>query len=96
MRPGGVVVINKLGEDPLEVTPIADEDPVEALGPGGADEPLGEGIGLWSSYRSLDDASANRGHHLIKWTDELRVAISDEELDGRSSSSSTAARFRAC
>jgi hypothetical protein len=37
-------VINKLDQDPLEMAPIPDEDPVEALGPHGPDESLGVGV----------------------------------------------------
>ena len=41
MRSRCVVVLDELFEDALEMTLASDEQPVEALGPCGADEPFG-------------------------------------------------------
>ena len=42
----GVVMLDIRAEDSLEVSAVEDEEPVEALGAGGADETLGDGVGL--------------------------------------------------
>ena len=54
MRSLGVVVTDELNEDALEMTLVSDEQPVEALGPYGADEPFGERVGARSADRGLD------------------------------------------
>jgi hypothetical protein len=51
----GVVVVDILGEDRLELTPVEDQYPVEALAADCADEMLGEGVGPWCSNRRSDD-----------------------------------------
>jgi hypothetical protein len=61
------------------VTLAADEQPVEALGPGGADEPLGKRVRARRSNRRADDARADRGHHVVEGSHELGVTIPDEE-----------------
>jgi hypothetical protein len=42
----GVVVLDIGAEDSREVSAVEDEQPVEALGADGADEALGDGVGL--------------------------------------------------
>ena len=80
MRPCGVVVLDELRKDALKVAFVSDEEPVQALGPDAPDETLGEGIGTWCPDRCLDDPSANRSHHFVEGSDELGVAILDQEL----------------
>ena len=44
MGPGGVVVIDELDEDALEVAFVPDEEPVQTLGPHSANESFGERV----------------------------------------------------
>src|SRR3954447_10877851 len=48
MRTMAVVVIDVGVQDALKPAMAGDQDPVEALAPHGADEALGECVGLWS------------------------------------------------
>jgi hypothetical protein len=50
-----VVMIDIETQCRLEITSSEDEDPVEALTPERADEPLGEGIGEWRLDRGAHD-----------------------------------------
>ncbi len=55
MGPGGVVVIDELDEDALEVAFVSNEKPVEALGPCGADEPFGICVGPRRQLRRIPE-----------------------------------------
>jgi hypothetical protein len=55
MGPMIVVVRDIDAQSRHEMTSSADEDPVEALTPERADEPLGERIGEWRLDRGADD-----------------------------------------
>ena len=46
MRAVAVVVVGEDAEDALEMAPVRDQQPVEALGAGGADEALGDRVRL--------------------------------------------------
>ena len=61
------------------MTLATNEQPVKALGPGGADEALGERVRARRSNGCADDARTERGHHLVERSDELGVTIPDEE-----------------
>src|ERR1039458_7804295 len=81
MRSRCVVVLDELFEDALEMTLASDEQPVEALGPCGANEALGERVGTRRADRGLDHSGTNRCQHFIEGPDELGISISDQELD---------------
>jgi hypothetical protein len=81
VRPGGVVVLNELGEDAFEMTFATNEQSVEALGSCGANKALGECVCSRCSDRRLDDPGPDRSHHLVERADELRIAVADQELD---------------
>jgi hypothetical protein len=51
MRTMAVVMIDVGVQDALELATAGDEDPVQALAAHGADEALGERVGLWSLDR---------------------------------------------
>ena len=66
-------------EHALEVAPVHDQEPVEALGAGGADEALGDRVRLRRSHRRLDDSDAFAGEDGVEVADELAVAVADQE-----------------
>jgi hypothetical protein len=76
-----VVVTDELPEHPVEMAFSADEHPVQALGPGGADKAFGERVRSWRSYRSADDPGADRPHRFVEGPDELRITVTDKEAD---------------
>ena len=80
MGPGGVVVIDELDEDALEVAFVSDEEPVQTLGPHSANESFGERVRARCAHWRLYDSGAYRSQHLVEGTNELRVAIADQEL----------------
>jgi hypothetical protein len=67
----------------LEVLPVDDEDPVETLGPDGADEALGDRIRLRSSNRRPDRLDPFATEDRVEVTSELVVAIADQEAQRR-------------
>jgi hypothetical protein len=74
-------VLDELFEDALEMTLVSDEQPVEALGPCGADEPFGERVRTRRADRGLDHSGTNRRQHFIEGPVELGSSISDQEFD---------------
>ena len=81
MRSCGVVVLDELCEHAFEMTLAADQQPVEALGPHGSDEPLGIRVCTRRAHGCADDSGAYRPQHFVERSDELGVAISDEEVN---------------
>jgi hypothetical protein len=77
-----VVMLDELPEHAIEMSLAADEQPVEALGPGGPHKAFRERVRLRRSDWSLDDPGADRPHHLVEGTDELSVPVPDEEPHG--------------
>src|SRR6266571_6591850 len=63
---------------------FADQEPVEALGAGGADEALGERVRLRRSHRRLDDLDSFAGEDGVEVAAELAVPVVDEEAKRRS------------
>ena len=76
-----VVMGHELAEDALGMSFTADENPVQALGPGCEHEPLGERVRLGRSERCLYDLGAHRPHHLVKGPGELAVPVADQEAE---------------
>lgn len=79
MWPVRVVVVHEDTEDALKVAPIHDQEPVDALGPDGADEALGHRVRLRRSHRCLDDPDAFAGEDGIEIAGELAVAIPNQK-----------------
>lgn len=92
----GVVMIDVLGENLIELTPSEDQHSVETLAADRADESLGEGVGPRGSNRRTNDADPLRPEDLVKAGRELGVSVPHEEPDATSRSASTMARLRAC
>ncbi|HEX5853750.1 MAG TPA: hypothetical protein VFY36_11730 [Solirubrobacteraceae bacterium] len=53
-----VVVLKADPQDALEMATVEDQQPVEAFGAGGSNEPPGDGVGLRRAHRCLDDPDA--------------------------------------
>jgi hypothetical protein len=79
MRPLRVVVLDEDAQDAFEVAAVEDQQPVQAFGADGSDEPLGDGVCLRRSHRRLDDPDAVRAEHLVEGSAVLAVAVADQE-----------------
>jgi hypothetical protein len=72
-------VVGEDAEHTLEVTPVDDQEPVQALGAGGADEAFGDRVRLWRSHRRLDDLDAFAGEDGVEVAAVFAVAVADQE-----------------
>ena len=91
-----VVVVDKHAQYPLEMRAIHDQEPVEALGASGADEALGDRVGLRRSHWRLDDLDALAGEDSVEVASELAVAVADQEANDDACSWSVQVNWRAC
>ena len=83
MRPVRVVVSEEDAEHVLEVAAVQDQEPVEALSAGSADEALGDRVRLRCAHRGLDDLDAFACEDRIEAARELGVAVADQEAKTR-------------
>jgi hypothetical protein len=83
VRPVAVVVLDEDAKHALEVLSVDDEEPVETLGPGGADEALGDRIPLRRSNRRPDRLDPFATEDRVEVTSERAVAIADQEARRR-------------
>jgi hypothetical protein len=60
-------------EDMFEVAAVEDQQPVEALGSNGANEPLGDCVRLRRSHRRLDDPDALAAEDFVEGAAVLAV-----------------------
>ncbi len=74
-----VVVVGKGPENPFEMSPVGDQGPVEALSAHGADEALGDRVGLRCLDRGADDLDALGPEDLVERATELGVVVADQE-----------------
>ena len=81
MRAVLVVVREVLGQDLLEMAPTEDEERIEALSADCPDEPLRERVCSRRSNRRLDGPHTLCAENFVEAGGELRVSVSDEELD---------------
>jgi hypothetical protein len=81
VRPVAVVVLDEDAQHVLEVPPVDDEEPVETLGPDGADEALGDRIRPRRSNGRPDDLDPFAVEDRVEVTSELAVAIADQEAE---------------
>src|SRR5215813_5748832 len=79
MRSVRVVVIGKDAEHTLEMATVHDQEPVEAFAANGADEALGDGVGLRRAHRCLDDLDALACEDGIEVARVLAASVSDQE-----------------
>jgi hypothetical protein len=81
MRPLAVVVVDEDADDVLKLAAVEDQQPVQALGTDGADEPLRDRVRLWCSQRRLHDPDASAAEDLVEAAAVLGVAVANEEAD---------------
>lgn len=74
-----VVVPHVLVEDPLEMAPTPDQQPVQTLGPDRPDPALGDRVGIWRLDRGLEDLGAVGDEDVVEGAGELAVAVTKEE-----------------
>ena len=79
MRAFAVVVVDVDAQDVFGVAVADDQEPVEAFGSDGSDEPLGVGVRLRRLHRRVDDPGSFAAEHLVEGSGELAVAIVDQE-----------------
>jgi len=83
MGPVGVVVLQVFSHDCLQVPPVQDEDPVQALPAKCAHPALGVGVRLWRPDGSADDPDAFGSEDLVEGVSELGIPVPDQEPPGR-------------
>jgi len=77
VRPVQVVVVDEDSEHVLEVPPVEDQEPVEALSADSADEALCDRVRLRRSHRCLDDLDAFAREDGIEVAGVLAVSVAD-------------------
>ena len=91
-----VVIVNEDTENALKVAAGDDQEPIEALSASGADEALGDRVGLRRAYRCLDTSMPS----LAKMASKSRLnSLSRSRLRKRSGGGRAAivqANWRAC
>src|ERR1019366_9575392 len=75
-----VVVINEFAQDSLELAPMKNQHPVEALTSNGAYEAVGERIRTRGVNGRADDSEPLGLEHLIGTRAERVIAVPDQEL----------------
>src|SRR5262245_32155265 len=81
MRPPTVVMINEHGERVLQMPCTQDQEPIQAFGSSGPDEPLGDPIGLGCLNRRPYDSDVFGLEDGIEAVRELAIAISDQKTN---------------
>jgi len=74
-------MIDEGPQHPLEVPGVDDQHPVEALPSHGADEALGDRVGLRCSDGGPDDLDAFGPEDVVEGTAELGVVVAEQEAD---------------
>jgi hypothetical protein len=85
VRPLAVVVADVLAKDSFERSMSQNEQPVKAFCTHGPHPAFRVGIGSRRSNRCFDHPDALGAKYLVETGRELRVTVSDEELDGSTS-----------
>jgi hypothetical protein len=96
MWPMAVVMIDVLGENCFELTPVEDQDPVEALPTDGAHETLGKGVGPRGLGWRADDPDSLDRKTASKPAVNLASRSRTRNLTAHPRSASTIVRLRAC
>jgi len=91
-----VVVLSELAQHAVQVTPVGDQQPVEALPSDAADESLSDRVCLRRPDRRADHTDALGTEHRVNGARELGVVVADEELQRLSRSGSENTTFLAC
>lgn len=78
---GKVAVLDIDSQHAFEVAAVADQQPVQAFGPDGANPAFGVGVRLRRPHRGADHSDPVRGKDVIEGGGELRVAVTDQHLE---------------
>jgi hypothetical protein len=81
VRPGGIVVLQVLGQRLTQMMLIDDQQPVEELPPQGPDHPFADRVRSWRLRRAGENPDAICLEHGVEGSGELARAIPDQELD---------------
>jgi hypothetical protein len=76
-------VIDEDPEHTLEVAPVHDQQPVEALGARGADKALRDRVRLRRAHRCPDDLDALACKDGVEVAGELAIAVADQKAQRR-------------
>jgi hypothetical protein len=79
-----VVVLDVDAQGLLEMISSHDQQPVQALGPDGANPPLCVGVRRGCLYRCQDDLGALGADYVVEAAAELRVAVTQQEAHASS------------
>ena len=74
----GVVVVEVVGDEAVELSLVPVEGAVEELAAQGADPTFGEGVGHWCALGGLEDPETFGGEDLVEGGDELAAAVAYE------------------
>src|SRR6266516_5605453 len=85
MRSVAVVMVDEDPEHTLEMAPIHDQQPAEALGASGADEALRDRLRLRRAHRCPDDLDALAAEDGVEVACELAISVADQKAQRRSS-----------
>jgi hypothetical protein len=81
MRAVLVVMLDIGPQHQLKMTPVEDQQPVQALFPHAADPALGEGVRARRPNRCLEHLYALVAEDLVEAATKLAVAVVDQEVD---------------
>ena len=81
MRPVGVVVLDVDAQDPLELSAVCDQEPIETVTADRADPAFSEGVSVRRPKRRADDLDALAAEDIVEGEAELAVAVVDQEPD---------------
>jgi hypothetical protein len=96
VRPVGVVVVDILAEDVVEMSPAGDEGAVGALAPRAGDPALADRVRSRRPDRRGDDPHAGRDKDRVEGLGVLGVPVSDQELQAVGRLPRSMSVFRAC
>jgi hypothetical protein len=77
VRAMAVVMVDELAENALEVPAVHDQDPVQALSPIGAYEPLGDRVRRRRPDGGVDDPDTLGVEYRVEGARELAVVVAD-------------------
>lgn len=71
-------MVDVLGHEPLELSLVPDDAPVEQLATQGADPTLGDAVGHRRAHRGLEDLDAFGAEHLVERAGELGAPVTHQ------------------
>ena len=74
----GVVVVEVVDDESMELALVPDDGAVEELAAQGADPTFREGVGHWCAHGGLEDPETFGGEDFVEGGDELAAAVAYE------------------